>query len=126
MSEEAKRILRKVNHQPGDGHADYLFWCPGCKCCHGVWTSNPNGLTGATWNFNNNLDKPTFQPSILTRHEQWEPPVTPENLDQWKQKPWPQHKVSHVCHLFVTNGMIQFLGDCTHEYKGRTIPMEGF
>lgn len=126
MSEEGE-ILRAVSHTPGDGHADYLFWCPGCLCCHGLWvTPFRNGVTGATWTFNGNKDKPTFNPSVLVRWETWEPPVTPGNLEQWKQRPWPQTKVQHVCHSFVRDGMIVYLGDCTHSLAGRTIPMELF
>jgi hypothetical protein len=28
------------------------------------------------------------------------------------------------CHLFIRSGQLQFLGDCTHELKGITVPME--
>jgi hypothetical protein len=27
------------------------------------------------------------------------------------------------CHVFVTKGEIQFLGDCTHELKNKTVPI---
>ena len=29
----------------------------------------------------------------------------------------------HVCHSFVTDGRIRFLGDCTHALKGQTVPI---
>lgn len=29
-----------------------------------------------------------------------------------------------LCHLFVTNGKIQFLSDSAHELAGQTVPME--
>jgi hypothetical protein len=28
------------------------------------------------------------------------------------------------CHIFVRDGKIQFLNDCTHELAGKTVPME--
>jgi hypothetical protein len=30
------------------------------------------------------------------------------------------------CHSLVTDGNIQFLDDCTHELKGKTVPLEDF
>ena len=31
--------------------------------------------------------------------------------------------VCSVCHSFVTDGKIQFLGDCTHELAGQTVEL---
>lgn len=31
-----------------------------------------------------------------------------------------------VCHSFVTEGRIQFLGDCTHVLAGQAMPMAEF
>jgi hypothetical protein len=31
---------------------------------------------------------------------------------------------SHRCHFFVRDGQIQFLEDCHHNLKGKTVPME--
>lgn len=28
-----------------------------------------------------------------------------------------------VCHSYVTNGRIQYLGDCTHELAGQTVDL---
>jgi hypothetical protein len=115
------KVLHTVSRTPGDGNPDYTFWCPGCKCAHGVRT------TGATtWGFNGNMDKPSFTPSIKVEYPRWEPPVTPENIEQWRQAPWKQTKRDHVCHLYVTEGVLNFLPDCTHELAGKSVPMEGF
>jgi len=119
-------VLHKTDHKPGDGHADYLFFCPGCECAHGVWTTNPNGMTGATWTFNDNMEKPTFNPSLLVRWDTWEPPVTPENMDEFHKNKWEQTRVSNVCHSYVRDGMIQFLPDCTHKLAGQTVPLSEF
>lgn len=120
-----KKILREVSHTPGDGHADFLFWCPACKCGHGVWTTGKNP-SSAIWQFNGNMEKPTFKPSLKIVQETWEPPVTPENMEQYHQKPWPQTKKTHVCHSVVTDGVISYCADCTHELAGKNIPMEPF
>ena len=32
-------------------------------------------------------------------------------------------RFSSVCHSFVTDGLIQFLGDCTHALAGQTVDM---
>lgn len=69
------------------------------------------------------MDKPTFSPSLLIDSERYDPPVTPENHEQWKREPWPQKKVRFVCHSFVRDGMIQFLTDCTHKLAGQTVEL---
>ena len=33
------------------------------------------------------------------------------------------HDVPKVCHTFVTDGRIQYLGDCTHALAGQTVDM---
>ena len=77
-----------------------FFMCPGCNEKHFITTSEIND--GETpWNFNKNFEFPTFTPSIL---------VTCGNS-----------KVNKVCHSFVTDGKIQFLGDCTHDLKNQTV-----
>lgn len=86
-----------------DGHYGYAFYCPGCGNSHCYYTEKPNEI-GARWKFNGDVEKPTFRASMLVREER-------------KGK-------RHVCHSFVTDGKIQFLNDCTHEYAGKTIEME--
>jgi hypothetical protein len=95
-----------------------MFWCPGCGHAHGIGIKPPNG-----WTFNGNPDSPTFTPSVLVQSHTWTPPVHSENLADWKRKPWDQEKVGTICHSFVTDGQIQFLGDCTHALAGQTVPL---
>lgn len=86
----------EISNAPGK----YIFRCPGCEFTHQINTV-PND--GPVWNFNKDMDKPTVSPSILvtwTHGEQYEP---------------------RRCHSFVRNGMIEFLSDCTHELKGKTV-----
>jgi hypothetical protein len=119
-----KRILRPIQ-PPARGepaaHADFLFFCPGCKCCHGVWTTKANSRK-ALWEFNGNLEKPTFSPSLLIRFTK--DPTPEEQIRILSGEPFQPKQL--VCHLFVRDGMLEFLTDCTHELAGKTVPMEPF
>lgn len=97
-----------------------LFRCPGCNVAHQVGVEPPATLI---WGWNGSGDAPTFTPSVLVRRETWVPPVTPENIKEWREKPWPQTKQQNVCHSFVTDGRIQFLTDCTHALAGQTVDL---
>lgn len=77
------------------GWATHHFYCPGCKTGH--------GFDDKRWEFNGDLDKPTISPSLLVTH--------------------PYKGVLQTCHSFIKEGMIQFLGDCTHELANQTVPL---
>lgn len=101
------------------------FWCAGCGCAHTVWVG-----TGPPprWTWNGDAERPVFGPSVLVQYPRWEPPVTPENIAQWRAAPWEQRQVQHVCHTFVgcngaRPGEIIYLQDCTHALAGKTIPL---
>ncbi len=97
-----------------------VFFCPGCNCAHRI---QHGAGPGPRWGWNGDCEKPTFSPSVLMTSERWDPPVTSENLAQWKAEPWTQSKIKHVCHSFVTDGRIQFLSDSTHELAGQTVDL---
>lgn len=100
------------------------YWCPGCDMAH-VVTVEPTG-SGPCWSFDGDLEAPSFNPSVLVRWEHWVPPVTPDNIEEWKQRPWKQTKKVSICHAFVIDGRIQFLDDSTHALAGKTVPMPDF
>jgi hypothetical protein len=81
-----------------DGCDHYWFFCPGCNCLHGYKV----GSCGHSWTFSGTRRTPTFKPSLLVN----------------------KHNPKSRCHLFVTEGKIQFLSDCHHELAGKTIEME--
>jgi len=89
------------------------FWCPACDDAHGVVVDAPG-----SWTWNNDLERPTFQPSVKVTGTQWE---------RWFAFHKPRHHVAPgetvVCHSFVTDGQIQFLGDCTHDLAGQTVDL---
>jgi len=103
---------------PDDSNDGYTFWCPGCREIHAVWTKGR-----LAWAFNGNEEKPTFTPSLLLDSYNYEPPVTYENYKEFEQNPWPQQKVRRICHSYIIDGNIVFLGDCTHGLAGQTVPL---
>jgi len=63
-----------------------------------VITSGSRKDTGC-WTWNGDTEKPTLRPSILTE--------------------------SHLfrCHSFVNDGVVQFLGDCSHDKANTTVEL---
>ena len=88
-------IIEAVN--ANNKMAGWMFWCPGCECHHVYWTDYD---LYAKWEFNGNLEKPTFRPSLMNTYPD-----------------------GRKCHIFVTDGRIQFLGDCYHSLANQTIDM---
>jgi len=101
----------------GDWHPErekgnVAIFCPGCKCEHVIATVQPQS-NGAIWSFNGNMDKPTFKPSLLIRTGSFACPGFED----------PPELPPSVCHSFITDGLIQFLTDCTHSLKGQTVEL---
>lgn len=98
-----------------------MFWCPGCNGAHRVAYGEGKG---PRWSWNGDVDKPTFSPSVLLQWDQWVPPASdPQVVARIKSGEIVQTQVHHVCHSFITAGRIQFLDDCTHALKGRTVEL---
>ena len=74
----------------------YVFWCPGCQETH-VFTTRYQGRP--SWQFDGNLEEPTFSPSLL----------------------YPDKKPR--CHLFLRKGILEYLGDCDHPLAGQQVPL---
>jgi len=85
---------------------DVVFFCPGCRIEHGVWTSKP-ASNGAQWRWNGDMVRPTFEPSLVVTYGGAGPDDIP----------------ARRCHSFVRDGQIQFLADCTHPLAGQTVPL---
>lgn len=76
------------------------FFCVGCDAPHSIGVG---AGPGPRWTFNGRPDAPTFTPSVLTS--------------------WTEGAEKKVCHSFVTDGRIQYLGDCTHHLAGQTVDL---
>jgi hypothetical protein len=102
---------------------DLAFWCPGCKEAHVIGVG---AGAGPRWTYNGNPDAPTFTPSVLVTSGHYCPGADPSAC-------WCAYRAQHpddldafecsCCHSFVTDGRIQFLGDCTHALAGQTIDL---
>lgn len=114
--------------QPSD--FQFMIFCPGCKCGHGLRVGQKEG----SWEFNGDMEKPTFSPSLLVEHYQY-PERDPETKD-FKRGPDGKYLLGPdkrllggkkiVCHSYIEEGNIRFLDDCTHELAGKTVPLPDF
>lgn len=96
------------------------FRCPGCNSEHAI--NVDQNQPSPRWQYNGNPDAPTFKPSILVRGKQ----VVRDENGHWTGE-WVRDKAGKplplVCHSFVTDGKIQYLGDCTHDLVGQTVEL---
>lgn len=78
-------------------------WCPACDDMHRFQIVGTKGdmPDGPCWEWDGNLEKPTFQGSMLV----YETTVNPR------------------CHSFLRDGIWEFLGDCTHDKKNQKLAM---
>jgi hypothetical protein len=96
----------KLRPQTYEGQiVGYCFWCTACLEPHSFriayYAAAPNA---DLWEFNGNLDSPTFTPSLRLKKAG----LAPE------------------CHVNVTDGIIEYHLDCGHSYAGKKIPLEDF
>ncbi|WP_242183199.1 DUF6527 family protein [Sphingomonas sp. CARO-RG-8B-R24-01] len=113
----------------GDDAGSVMFWCPGCKEAHRVSVDG----AGAIWGWNRSADRPTFTPSVLIRSGHYVPSEADRghcwctyNAAQVAAGKPPAGFTCSICHSFVTDGRIQFLGDCTHALAGQTVDLPEF
>lgn len=111
----------------GDG-GRLIWWCPGCNRHHEVIASirediarpdpvEPDWTPPAeyyqardgAWSWNGRSERPSLMPSVL---------CTYEGADAGQDGAPPK-----VCHCFVVDGNMQFLGDCTHALAGQVVPI---
>lgn len=65
----------------------------------GITTRSGTGC----WSWNESVEFPTLRPSVLTQYEGAD--------GSWR------------CHSWINDGTVQFLGDCSHELAGKTLPL---
>lgn len=121
------KLLSPILAEVSPGYVQW--WCPGCEETHHIpvaATHNP----GQNWGWNGNAEQPTFTPSVLVRGGHFAPGWKEgdgcwckprEGGEDWDFK-------CRQCHVFITDGKIQFLGDCSHTLAGQTVdmvPLEG-
>lgn len=67
----------------------------------------------SAWLYNGDPKKPTVSPSILTT---W--PANPNAIEEFKE--W---RTERRCHLFMKEGRLEFLSDCTHTLAGQIVDL---
>lgn len=82
--------------------AGYHWWCPGCEMHHMFAIRVYRTGSNPVWEFNGNEEHPTVTPSIRTTLQ-----------DQPRKE----------CHVFLTDGIIDFQGDSWHRLAGQKVPM---
>ena len=105
-------MLRSLQYPQGKGIA---FWCPGCRHVVGLPVEG-----SPAWQWDGNVDKPTVSPSVLQTGVE---PMTDEQRAHYMATKELPPRVEARCHLFLKNGMLEFLSDCTHELAGQTVPL---
>lgn len=106
--------LRPWEDLDGNEGVRLYLWCPGCEELHAVEVE----FDKKKWSWNGNLDAPTINPSILMTGFQW-PERFPYHNPNHNVGPWRRM----VCHSYVEDGMWDFLGDCTHDFKNALVPL---
>jgi hypothetical protein len=89
----------------------FVFHCPGCNGHHAF---------NDTWEFNGDFEKPTLKPSVLVTWNELPKDATFENVPKGELHP---DSIPMRCHSFITDGMIQFLGDCSHDKRNQTLEL---
>jgi Family of unknown function (DUF6527) len=78
----------------------YSFSCKGCDCGHVFY------VRGAlVWEFNGDMDRPTFTPSLLN--------TCPNHPDPALRR----------CHLQLTKGQLHYYSDCSHALAGQVVAL---
>lgn len=90
--------LKHVNEETGEvWHHQFLYFCEGCGHEHAFALV---GKFGGHHRFNGDLNNPTVSPSLFENYP------------------------GRVCHSFIKDGMIQYLGDCHHNLKNQTVELK--
>ncbi|MFZ4620963.1 MAG: hypothetical protein ACOYNS_10410 [Bacteroidota bacterium] len=86
---------KEVKNDDGS-HFGWAIKCPGC-CDYHIFDNR--------WTFNGDMERPTFIASMLSKMS------------------YTNGRPDSVCHSYVTDGRIEFLGDCTHDLKYKTVDL---
>lgn len=103
--------------QRDDGTCTMMFDCPGCGFLHQVHVA---GTGVPVWGWNGSMESPTLTPSILVTGVKQ---LTDEQHETYVKTGVLPEAEPLRCHSFVTEGRIQFLGDCTHALAGQTVEL---
>ncbi len=100
VNQMSERIIHtpKLHSREYEGSVEYIYWCPGCKCCHSIPTPR--------WSGPGDINSPTFAPSV--RH------FIPAGENRPEKT---------TCHYHIQGGKIAYCNDCDHKLNGQTVDM---
>lgn len=106
-----------------NGREDLVFNCPACKQEHALPIK---GIGVLAWSWNGNLEKPTLSPSVLTRGTCFTEKGERDYKEWYDNGSNPDAAFNFeteevVCHLFLRDGTIEYLNDCSHSMKGQSV-----
>lgn len=107
-----------------------VFWCPGCKDFHSIPIQGRSEETGPKWKLSGGTEQPTISPSLLLRtghfasgYQEGENCWCIYNAEQ-KSKGEPESSFKCViCHSVISNGIISFLADSSHDMASNSMPL---
>ena len=88
-----------------DELAELFAFCPACRVPHGFILEPYDGHDA--WSWDGSWERPTFKPSMLANSK-----------NTYPDRP--------LCHSYLTAGVWNFLGDCTHDMAGQKAAMIPF
>jgi len=87
-------------------------WCPGCEEIH---------ILPPSWEFDGNLECPTFKPSFLHSMHKREF-VNHKWTGEWTRDAEGK-TIPAICHYNLIAGQLHFHADCTHALKSTVVPL---
>lgn len=110
------RVILEAGEDPPRG---LRFWCPACDESHVIRVAG-----GDPWTWNGDVERPTIQPSVKCEH--YKLSAEGEAMIDRGEKVPPGERYpgsDYCCHSVITDGQIQFCGDCTHPLANQTVPL---
>ena len=93
------------------------FWCQGCEEIHSIPFADP--LSGVNWQYNGDRVNPTTTPSILITGCRMPTDGEIDRImagEKGLRRPF-------RCHLYLTNGYLEYCPDSSHWLAGQTVKM---
>ena len=104
MKAKVVTIVKRMHPDKEDvfptGQRQLWFWCAGCQMPHSVNVAL-GSEPGPLWVWDGDLDRPTISPSVRVTYG----------------------RADRQCHFFLKGGVVEYLGDCTHELTNQRVPL---
>ena len=90
--------VAKIKIHPSDPRC-FMYWDIATQDVNCFWVT---GYYDRGWQWNGDFERPTVTPSILNS------------------------RPGFINHVYITNGKIEYLNDCTHDMAGQRVDMVDF